>query len=154
MIKVYLYYRKKNLSTLATDSSGKLNIFRHDSDTFGVDGAQVGVFEQAHQVSLASFLKWKKNAIFSLEFTYRVWEVNYRVVLCLPAERQWQRTGNANRSWNPGRFLSPDVGMAIYGSATQWISGNDEFHEALLYQGDNDGASWLHQCLALIYAPP
>ena len=45
------------LSTLATDSSGQLDVFRHDSDSFGVDGAQVRVFEKTNQVSLASFLQ-------------------------------------------------------------------------------------------------
>ena len=49
--------RSENLSSLAADSSGQLNIFGHDGDPLGVDGAQVGVFEQTDQVSLASFLQ-------------------------------------------------------------------------------------------------
>ncbi len=46
-----------HLCTLAADSSGQLDIFRHDGDSLGVDGAQVGVFEKTHQVGLASLLQ-------------------------------------------------------------------------------------------------
>ena len=47
----------KDLSTLATDSAGQLDVLGHDGHTLGVDGAQVGVLEQADQVSLASLLQ-------------------------------------------------------------------------------------------------
>ena len=33
------------LRSLSSDSSGQLDIFRHDGYTFGVDGTEVGVFE-------------------------------------------------------------------------------------------------------------
>jgi len=46
-----------HLSTLPTNSSGQLNIFGHDSNTLGMDSAQVGVFEQADQVSLTGLLE-------------------------------------------------------------------------------------------------
>jgi len=45
------------LSTLTTDAPGQLDVLRHDGDTLGVDGAQVGVLEQTDQVSLAGLLK-------------------------------------------------------------------------------------------------
>jgi len=45
------------LRALATDPPGQLNVLGHDGDTLGVDGAQVGVLEQANQVSLRCFLK-------------------------------------------------------------------------------------------------
>ena len=45
------------LSSLATDTSGQLDVLGHDGHTFGVDGAQVGVFEETDQVSLASLLQ-------------------------------------------------------------------------------------------------
>ena len=47
----------KSLGTLATDTSGQLDVLGHDGDTLGVDGAQVGVFEETDQVSLGSFLE-------------------------------------------------------------------------------------------------
>lgn len=46
-----------NLGTFTTDTSGQLDVFWHDGDTFGVDGAQVGVFKETNQVSFGSFLK-------------------------------------------------------------------------------------------------
>ena len=45
------------LSTLASDAAGKLDVLGHNGDALGVDGAQVGVFEETDQVGLAGFLK-------------------------------------------------------------------------------------------------
>ena len=45
------------LSTLATDPAGKLDILGEDGHTLGVDGAQVGVLEQANEVSLGRLLE-------------------------------------------------------------------------------------------------
>jgi hypothetical protein len=38
------------LGTLSSDPSGQLDVLGHDGDPLGVDGAQVGVLEQADQV--------------------------------------------------------------------------------------------------------
>ena len=46
-----------NLSTLSTDTAGKLDVLGHDGDTLGVDGAQVGVLKQTDEVSLAGLLE-------------------------------------------------------------------------------------------------
>ena len=46
-----------NLSTLSTDTSGQLDVLWHDGDSLGVDGAQVGVFEESDEVSLSSLLE-------------------------------------------------------------------------------------------------
>ena len=45
-----------NLSSLAADSSGQLDIFRHDGNSLGVDGTKVGVFKQTNEISFCSFL--------------------------------------------------------------------------------------------------
>ena len=45
------------LSTLATDAAGQLDVLGHDGDTLGVDGAQVGVLEEADEVSLRGLLE-------------------------------------------------------------------------------------------------
>ena len=47
----------RSLSPLTTDPSGQLDIFGHDGDPLGMDGAEVGVLKEPHQVSLTSFLK-------------------------------------------------------------------------------------------------
>ena len=46
-----------DLSTLATDTAGQLDVLGHDGDTLGVDGAQVGVLEQTNKVGLAGLLE-------------------------------------------------------------------------------------------------
>ena len=44
------------LSTLSTDTAGKLDVLGHDCDTLGMDGTQVGVFKEADEVSLTGLL--------------------------------------------------------------------------------------------------
>ena len=51
-----LVSRPERLRALATDAAGKLNVLGHDGDTLGVDGAQVGVLEEANKVGLGGFL--------------------------------------------------------------------------------------------------
>lgn len=48
-----------DLSTLSTDSPGELDILGHDGDPLGMDGTEVSVFKQTHQVRLRSLLKCK-----------------------------------------------------------------------------------------------
>ena len=43
--------------SLASDSSGELHVLGHDGHSLGVDGAKVGVLEQAGKVSLGGFLE-------------------------------------------------------------------------------------------------
>jgi len=43
--------------SLAADSAGKLEVLGHDGDSLGVDGAEVGVLEQADEVSLGGLLE-------------------------------------------------------------------------------------------------
>ena len=45
------------LSALAADTTCQMDVLGHDSHTLGVDGAQVGVLKQSHQVSFAGFLQ-------------------------------------------------------------------------------------------------
>ena len=52
-----LIYSCSFLSSLATDTAGKLDVLGHDGHTLGVDGAQVGVLEETDQVSFAGFLQ-------------------------------------------------------------------------------------------------
>ena len=47
----------RNLSSLSTDSSGQLDVLRHDGDPLGVDGAQVGVLKQTNKVGLTGLLE-------------------------------------------------------------------------------------------------
>ena len=45
------------LSSFSSDSSSQLDIFWHNGDPLGVDGAQVGVFEEANEVRFGRFLE-------------------------------------------------------------------------------------------------
>ncbi|XDV19092.1 hypothetical protein PO909_024659 [Leuciscus waleckii] len=47
----------EDLSALSADAAGQLDVFGHDGDSLGVDGAQVGVLKQTHQISLARLLQ-------------------------------------------------------------------------------------------------
>ena len=47
----------KDLSSFSTDSSSQLDVFGHDGDPLGMDGAQIGVFEETNQVSFRGFLQ-------------------------------------------------------------------------------------------------
>ncbi|KAF0716830.1 Uncharacterized protein FWK35_00031678 [Aphis craccivora] len=46
-----------DLSTFSADTTGQLDVLWHDSDTLGVDGAQIGVFEKTNQVRFAGLLQ-------------------------------------------------------------------------------------------------
>ena len=50
-------WRTGCLCPLATDAAGQLNVLGHDGDTLGVDGCQVGVLKEAHQVGLSGLLQ-------------------------------------------------------------------------------------------------
>jgi histone H3 len=47
----------KRLRALATETAGQLDVLGLDGDTLGVDGAQVGVFEEGDQVGLNGLLE-------------------------------------------------------------------------------------------------
>lgn len=44
------------LGPLSPYPTSQLDVFGHNGDTFGVDGTQVGVLKETHQVSLTSLL--------------------------------------------------------------------------------------------------
>ena len=52
---------------LATDSAGKLHVLWHDSDSLGVDGAEVGVLEKSDHVSLGGLLEGQDGARLEAE---------------------------------------------------------------------------------------
>jgi hypothetical protein len=46
-----------HLSSLASDSASQLDILGHDSDTLGVDSAQVGIFKETDEVGFSCLLQ-------------------------------------------------------------------------------------------------
>ncbi|KAL7465508.1 hypothetical protein ACHAXS_010974, partial [Conticribra weissflogii] len=61
-----------DLRALSADTTGKLNVLRHDGHTLGVNGAQVGVLEQTHQVRLRCLLKSQHGGALETEVTLEV----------------------------------------------------------------------------------
>ena len=55
--RLFVFVLWNSLSAFSTDTSCQLDVLWHDGDTLGVDGAQVGVFEESDQVSLGCFLE-------------------------------------------------------------------------------------------------
>ena len=49
----------KSSGALTADSAGELHVLGHDGDTLGMDGAEVGVLEEADHVSLRGLLEGK-----------------------------------------------------------------------------------------------
>jgi len=50
------------LRALAADAAGELDVLGHDGDALGVDGAQVGVFEEPDEVRFGGFLEREDGA--------------------------------------------------------------------------------------------
>jgi len=48
-----------NLSALSADAAGQLDVLRHDGDTLGVNGAEIGVFKKTYHISFTCFLHCK-----------------------------------------------------------------------------------------------
>jgi len=62
----------RNLRALSADAAGELNVLGHDGDTLGMDGAQVGVLEEANEVGLSSLLKGKDGRALESKITLEV----------------------------------------------------------------------------------
>ena len=57
------------LGTFATDASGQLHVLGHDGHSLGVDGAEVGVLEEADKVSLSGLLESEDGAALESELS-------------------------------------------------------------------------------------
>ena len=66
------FERKRFLRALTADAAGQLDVLGHDRNTLGVDGAQVGVLEQTHKVSLSGLLKGKHGRPLKTEVALEV----------------------------------------------------------------------------------
>ena len=64
--------RTRCLRAFSTDAAGQLNVLGHDSDTLGMNGTQVGVFEKTNEVGLSSFLKSEDGGSLETKVTLEV----------------------------------------------------------------------------------
>ena len=60
------------LGALAADTAGELDVLGHDGHALGVDRAQVGVLEEAHQVSLSGLLESEHSRALEAEVRLEV----------------------------------------------------------------------------------
>ena len=60
--------RKRTLGTFTTDAP-EVNVLWHDGHTLGVDGAEVGIFEETDQVSFGCFLQGHNCRRLEVEIT-------------------------------------------------------------------------------------
>ena len=60
------------LSTFSTDAASQLDVLGHDGDTLGVDGAQVGVFEETYKVGFASLLQGEDSGALETEISLEI----------------------------------------------------------------------------------
>jgi len=63
---------KNSLESFTSDSSGQLEISSHDSDSLGMDGAQIGIFEKTDQISFSSFLKSQNSGALESQISFIV----------------------------------------------------------------------------------
>jgi len=50
-------HHRRHLRALSTQTTSKLDVFGLDGDTLGVDGTQVGIFEQGDEISFNGLLE-------------------------------------------------------------------------------------------------
>ena len=60
------------LRSFSTDTTSQLNIFRHDGNTFGVNGTQVGIFKQSDEVGLGGFLQGQDGRSLESQITLEI----------------------------------------------------------------------------------
>merc|ERR1712215_276141 len=87
-----------SLSPLSSDPPSELNILGHDGNSLSMDGTQIGVLEQSHQVGLASLLQGHHGRTLEPE-------VGLEILGNLPHEPlEWQLTNEQFR----GLLVSPN----------------------------------------------
>ena len=60
------------LRALAADAAGELDILRHDGNALRVECAEVGIFEEADEVGLGSFLEGEDGRALEAEISVHV----------------------------------------------------------------------------------
>jgi len=61
-----------SLSALPTDAACQLDVFGHDGDTLGMDGTQVSVLKQTHQVRLTGLLQGTNGSALETQVSLEV----------------------------------------------------------------------------------
>ena len=62
----------KCLCPLTTDAASQLDVLEHNSNTLGVNGTQVGIFEKTNKVCLRGFLEGKDSSGLETEVSLEI----------------------------------------------------------------------------------
>ena len=100
---------EEGLGSFSSDSSGELDVLWHDGDSLGVDGAQVGVFEEADEVGLGSFLEDHVNYLLMYQ------KITWRA----PIAADWNRR-SVLKSWAISRTSRWNGSFRIRSSVDFW----------------------------------
>uniref|UniRef100_A0A8C0YS59 Core Histone H2A/H2B/H3 domain-containing protein n=1 Tax=Cyprinus carpio carpio TaxID=630221 RepID=A0A8C0YS59_CYPCA len=128
----------RNLSALSADAARQLDVFGHDGDSLGVDGAQVGVLEQTDQISLAGLLQGHDSG--ALEAQVRLEVLSYLSHQTLEGQLADQQLG--------GLLIATDlsqshgagpVAMRLLDAAGGWSALTGGFGSELLPRGFTAG---------------
>ena len=134
--------------SLSTDSAGELHVLWHDSDSLGVDGAEVGVLEEANHVSLGGLLESKNGRGLESEVALLVggdltdesleWELSDEELSAL-LELSDLTEGNGSWSESVGLLDATSggglLGSSLVGNVLSWVLGAGVLAGGLLGAG-------------------
>ena len=60
------------LGSLPTDTACQLNVFRHDGNALGMDGAKIGIFEETDEVSFCCLLESKDCGTLETKVSFEI----------------------------------------------------------------------------------
>jgi len=120
-----MHTRAVKLSPLAANPPSQLNVLRHDRHALGVDGAQVGVLEQTHQVCFRSLLQGKHRMALETKISLEIlgnlpnkpleWKLPYEQVSALLVLADFTKS-NSPRAVTVRLLHSPSCGRRLTGS--------------------------------------
>ena len=154
--------------SLSTDSAGELHVLWHDSDSLGVDGAEVGVLEEANHVSLGGLLESKNGRGLESEVALLVsgdltdesleWELSDEELSTL-LELSDLTEGNSSWSESVGLLDATSggglLGSSLVGNVLSWVLGAGVLAGGLLGAGHfkNKVINLPRQLLYLLQTP-
>ena len=137
----------KNSGALATDSAGKLHVLGHDGDSLGVDGAKVGVLEEANHVSLRGLLEGENGrgletelvSVFRGDLTDESLEGEFSNEK-LGALLESSDFSESDGSWSESVWLLDSTGGwvlfgSLVGDVLSWVLGSGALAGSLLGAG-------------------
>ena len=126
---------------VASDSSGQLHVFSHHGDSVGVDGTEVGVFEEASEIGFSGFLESDQG--LGLESEFIVDTRSERSHDSVEWSSWQQHIGrlliSLDFSESDGAWSEPDLFLLLLALTLHSSFGGSSFLVDLLALGVNDG---------------